>query len=1056
MLFNFLEKLQIFLTAFLMRIIKFIILFTIALAFSITPAFCQKIAPNLEQRLQNIKSGEKIRINIRLAEQYDPALLAEKTLGVVSREERRAIVVKELQSFSKESQKDMMAFLSGQEKSLQVSDIMPLWIVNLVNCYATLEVIEELMQMPGIARIDYDKMRQVLDLEQPVAEPDKLADKQEIAWNVTHINAPQVWTEGYTGEGIVVAVLDTGVNATHQDIEGRMWTHPDYPNHGYNFINNNYNTSDSNGHGTHCAGTVAGNGTAGTTTGIAPGATIMALKVLNNSGGGTEAGVWAGIQFAVEYGANVMNLSLGWYYSANPDRSAWRTAMVNAMNAGVIAAVAAGNEGAGGGLQPPWQLGTPGDCPAPWTHPDQAATGGNSAVVTVGSTTNTDALSPFSSRGPATWQNIAPFFDYAYNPGSGLILPDVVAPGSNILSLTHNSNSGYTVKSGTSMAAPAVAGLMALMLSKNPNLTPEQISQILEETALPLSTTKSNTFGSGRIDALAAIEATPFNGIRYVGHTINDSEGNDDGNVNPGETISLSFEFENPTTEVINNVTIVIESESEYVNITQNTAVLGNFEAGEIREFSNIITFETSEIIPGNYEIEFNLIAFSSDFSEQIYESSFSIVAFSQQLVFDEIIVDDSESGNNNGILDPGETATLIIGLHNAGQVVSEEIILALETDSEWLNLHQTDGVEIAALNPDEVSQIMITVTAFSGTPNGIIEDLRLTAVSGVYEYEETWSINIGIAPVYSAGNIPSTYNQNPNPSSNALQPGILTVTIPEWAVITGVDVEYDIFSANGAHISEQRSILKCVTEGGTSEVTIASGPSGSTGGNVNYSRQGLDIANNVEGGGEITFELHVFRTWGGSGSNTFYAHVPNNSWKVTVHYQRPSFEAPFKVSNQLGEFVEGAVVKVDNNEKTTDENGEVTFTLPVGSYFYSVIAEGYVDYEDSFEIVNDDLIILVNLSSDPTQVSMVRQDSMRIYPNPARSMFVIEFKALQSKVYSICVHNSMGQTVKCLQRYIQSGNNKIEINVSDLTPGIYFIIIDNGSERMYHRLIVQ
>ncbi|MFW5706685.1 MAG: S8 family serine peptidase [Bacteroidota bacterium] len=1189
-----------------MRFSKFTLMLNILLLLVVfaSPVLSQNvIAPNLEQRLQKVKSGEKIRINIRLSEQYDAGLLAEKTRGIADKEQRRSLVVSELKSFSKESQKDLLAFLDSQQKSMQVSDVTPLWIVNLINCYATPQAIEQLAQMPGIARIDYDMMRQVIELEQPVAQPDKLADKQTIAWNVNLVNAPAAWEEGFTGENVIVAVLDTGVNADHQDLEGRMWMHPEYPNHGYNFVNNNDDTSDGQSHGTHCAGTVAGNGTAGTATGIAPGATIMALKVLGNDGSGTEAGVWAAIQFAVDYGAQVMSLSLGWQHSWNPDRSAWRTAMVNAMNAGLIAAVASGNEGGWGGQAPPAQVRTPGDCPAPWTHPDQTATGGNSAVVTVGSTTNTDAISGFSSKGPVTWQNIEPFNDYAYNPGTGLILPDIVAPGSDILSLSNTSNTGYTVKSGTSMATPAVAGLMALMLSKNPNLTPEQISQILEETALPLSTNKSNTFGSGRIDALAAIQATPFNGIRYVSHTINDSQGNDNGNVNPGETISLSFSFENPMEEAINDVTMVLQSESEFITITLETAELGDFQPGEIREFNDIFTFETSEIIPGNYDISFSLVAVSSETPDLSWSSTFEEPAYAQQLVFLDVFVDDSESGNNNNLLDPGETATLVIGLRNIGQLTSEDISLTLQTDSEWLTLHQTDTMELTALEPEGVAEAQVVVTAFHETPLETLEDIMLTAVSGLYEYEETQVLSIGVAPVYSEGNIPSTFNQNPEPSSNAIAPGVLTVTIPEDAIITGVDVEYDIVSTGGAWISEQRSILRCVTEGGTSEAAITSGTSSNSGGTVEYERQDLTIANDITGGGDITFELHVFRTWGGSGSNTQYAYVPNNTWKVIVQYQLPRYEATFKVSNQLSEYVEDAVVTIGNTEKTTDANGEAVFMLPQGNHFFTVTAdrhrpiqlqpfelieeeeiiqveltrvflaafqigdvlgnevenaliyvedeliegvelddldngiypfrieaEGYAVYEDSFEINNDDIALEIILTpvynatfsiwdqwgnevdhavitiedqtmepgeyqidnlvsgeynftisansffdyegnfeidydhleieailvADGTLISELEVDALRIYPNPAQRTVTIEFTALENVKYQVSLINHLGQTVHQWQNIQQPGTAKIDMDVTDLNPGIYFIRIDNGSEMMHHKFIVQ
>ena len=900
------------------------------------------ITANLQERMSFAKSDDMIRINIRLSEQYDSELLRGKTSHIIDREERRSAVVNELKTFTEQSQKGVLNFLNQQEKSLKVDQIRPLWIVNLINCYATPDIIEQIAQMPGVERVDYDQMRQVLELNTSdtgdgFAPADKTYYNPNIAWNVNLVNAPQVWEEGYTGEGIIVAVLDTGVNGSHQDLAGRMWTHINYPNHGYNFVDNNYNTNDVQSHGTHCAGTVAGNGTAGTTTGVAPGATIMALKVLSDSGGGTEAGVWAAIQFSVDYGAHVMSLSLGWQHSWNPDRAAWRIAMVNAMNAGVVAAVAAGNEGTSGNI--PSNIRTPGDCPAPWTHPDQTSPGGNSAVVTVGSTTNTDAISSFSSRGPVTWQNIAPFNDYAYNPGSGLIIPDVVAPGSNILSLSNTSNTGYTTKSGTSMATPAVAGLMALMLSKNPNLTPEQISQILEETAMPLSASKSNTFGSGRIDAVAALQATPFMGVRYLSHQINDSQGNNDGKINAGETIQLTLTLENPTEDLATNVSLEILTDSEFITFTQNTATLGDFEAGEVRTFTDLFSFEVSQVIPGKHEIVFVLNAVSPDGDGQIWRSNFSETAHAPLLEFEAIVVDDSQQGNNNGRLDPGETAILNIPIRNNGQVTSSNILFNLSSASPWVFIHQQSNIELAGLAPNATSMVSVQITALQETPLESLVELQLKAYSGLYEFTESASIRVGEAPVYSLGNIPSTFNTAPNVTQSAIEPGLLTVNIPQGAVITGIDVEYKITSQGGAWMSEQRSFLRCVSEGGISEGSITQGPSSNSGGTHTYNRNGLNIANNVEGGGDIQFELHVFRTWGGSGSNTQYAMVPNNSWKVIVHYILPKHDVTFKVVNQLGETVENATIEIAGETLVTNQQGEAGLELSGGSHIYNISA---------------------------------------------------------------------------------------------------------------------
>ncbi len=926
-------------------------------------AHSQVITPALLERLSRVEPDELIRVNIRLSEQYDGRDLHDKASRVQTKKERRELVSRELKAFSKTQQKDLLSFLDRQEKSMQVNQVKPLWIVNLVNCYATVEVIRQLEEFPGVERVDYDKVQQILDTgweTSPVMSADKL-NPPDIAWNINLIGAPQVWEDGYTGEGIVVAVLDTGVNAGHADLTGRMWEHPVFVNHGYNFVEDNHNTHDYHGHGTHCAGTVAGNGAAGSITGVAPEATIMALKVLSNQGSGTEAGVWEAIGFSIEYGADIMSLSLGWPHGAEPDRAAWRIAMENAMNAGVIAAVAAGNEGGGGmgTLPPPNNIRTPGDCPAPWTHPDQFAEGGNSAVVTVGATTSADDVAGFSSKGPVTWQNVNPFNDYPLS--QGLFVPDVVAPGHEILSLVHNSNTGYTVKSGTSMAAPAVAGLMALMLSKNPLLTPEEISQILEETSVPLHEGKNNVSGSGRIDAHAALEAV-WGSIVYVSHTVNDSEGNDDGLVNPGETIHLSVELSNSANGAVSNVSAMLLSASPFVTILQGNADLGDFGESETLEFEDIFTVKIAENIPGHYEIPFTLNVFSDGDTVNVWKNSFTEIAWAPLLTFQDVIVDDTTYGNQNGLLEPGETATLIVTLKNSGQIASEPVAMMLESDSEWIIFHHPEPFDGLGIEPDSLLEAEFMVTAVHSTPLASLAEVLLTAVSGYYQVEDLQNLRIGEIPVYSQGNIPSTLNQNPTISSQAINPGQLTVSIPHNATITSVDVEYRIVSTSGAWVRDQRSYLKCVSEGGEAESAISSGPLNNVGGAVDYSRTGLPLASNVTGGGDIQFELHVFRTWGGTGSGTQYAYVPNNSWKIIVHYQLPQHEVTFQVSDQTQTWVENARVDVFEEAGYTNQSGEAGFMLPAGGHFYSVSADRHLGFDNVPLQVSQDGIVEVML----------------------------------------------------------------------------------------------
>ncbi len=291
--------------------------------------------------------------------------------------------------------------------------------------------------------------------------------------SVPIINGPLVWDKGAEGQGITVAVVDTGVDGQHPDLKGKLKASADFTEEGY---------FDGNGHGTHVGGTICGTGAAsGMYIGVAPKANLIAAKVLDSSGSGTFSGVIAGIEWATEQKPHVMNLSLG----ANVQGSCDGTdpvcmAVDAAMDKGIVVCVAAGNAGPGSST-----VGTPGCA---------------KKVITVGASDKSDQIAWFSSRGPTL---------------DGRVKPDVLLPGHSIIAArAKNTSMGtiiddhYTQASGTSMATPHCCGVAALMLSGNPELTPAQIKQQLMQTAIDLKY-DPNTQGSGRVDALAAFGGTP-------------------------------------------------------------------------------------------------------------------------------------------------------------------------------------------------------------------------------------------------------------------------------------------------------------------------------------------------------------------------------------------------------------------------------------------------------------------------------------------------------------------------------------------------------------------
>lgn len=299
-----------------------------------------------------------------------------------------------------------------------------------------------------------------------------VADLGGNSWGLDMVNAPEAWARGYTGDGVVVAVIDSGVDINHADLQGNIWRNSgeianngiDDDGNGYiddvngwNFgsgQNNNNVLPGTNergqGHGTHVAGTIAAANNGIGMTGVAHDAQIMAIRMGDVAGGRfTNPGSLAdAIRYAVNNGADVINMSLGW-----TDSPELQSALAYAASNNVITVSAAGNgDRSGNGLPSPG-------------NPAQYAT---QYGISVGAVDINQDIARFSNRA-----------------GSNSALQHVTAPGVSVYSTQPNDTYGFS--SGTSMAAPHVAGVIALMLDANPNLTHAQVRQILTDSSVNLS-----------------------------------------------------------------------------------------------------------------------------------------------------------------------------------------------------------------------------------------------------------------------------------------------------------------------------------------------------------------------------------------------------------------------------------------------------------------------------------------------------------------------------------------------------------------------------------------
>lgn len=657
------------------------------------------------QEVLNTNNDELISVNIVFKSQIDQEKLREIVADIDSKKAKREIVISELKMFSEKTQNEVLSIIRAEERNGKSSDITCHWLSNSITCNANKELINLLSERDDILIIGHNADKNALLSDQQSEGSSRFAEP-EITTNVTQVNAPEVWEQGYTGEGILVAILDTGVNYEHPDLADHLWDGgAQYPNHGYNAYDGSNNTMDNRGHGTHCAGTICGDGTSGKQTGIAPNATLMCIKTLNDEGSTNASAICTAMEFAVEHGADVLSMSLGIANSSVSDRTMIRQTCVNTLETGVIASVAAGNEGGSQANPVPDNVRVPGSCPAPWIHPDQQVNAGaTSCVVSVGAVNNNDVVAGISSRGPVTWQNTS-YADYPYNPGIGLIRPDVCAPGVDVVSLNYTNN-GYTKMTGTSMAAPCVAGVMCLMLSKDNTLTPEEISMILETTAEKLTETKSNDTGSGRVDALAAVNGVDMGPLQCNDYSINDENGNSNKKINPGEEVSINISFENTSSESLSNITATLTCKNEWVNITKPNATINNIAANESVSIDNAFTIVLDETAESKENLYFDVEFF--DENNKISTSRFITTIYGSTIRYASIAIENDNNGN--GIITPGETADLRVVINNEGNEMSLGLSGKLTSNSDFITINESES-EFNCIAPDGSASALFNIT---------------------------------------------------------------------------------------------------------------------------------------------------------------------------------------------------------------------------------------------------------------------------------------------------------------------------------------------------------
>jgi len=477
-------------------------------------ALAGTISQGLQAQLAGLKPDQPVKVLVVLKDQVDvPALDARLHAAKTTLALRHSTVVGALQQRAASTQKDLLASLGGLKAAGGVLGYTPHWIVNAVVVTATSSTIKQLASRPDVATIEADLVVESLEPVKPPRSKNPGDKGIGITPGLKAIQADRVWRElGIDGTGVIVGTLDTGVDGNHPALAARWQGNFAPASTAWLDAAGLGDTSfpvDRDEHGTHVMGTITGLAP-DDTIGVAPGAHWITSNVINypGTGSGFDNAVIASLEWmadpdgdpnttadlpAVVQNSWGVNESFTGYYDCD---SRWWDAIDNTEAAGVALTWSAGNEGPGSGT-----LRSPAD---------RAATPYN--CFSIGSVAYDPpyTISDFSSRGPSGCG------------GAFATKPEVCAPGENIYSA--KPGGGYQYLSGTSMAGPHVAGVVALMRSANPNLDVTTVKQILMDTATDLGTAgEDNDYGYGLVNAYDAVLAS-MSGYGTLAGTITDTD----------------------------------------------------------------------------------------------------------------------------------------------------------------------------------------------------------------------------------------------------------------------------------------------------------------------------------------------------------------------------------------------------------------------------------------------------------------------------------------------------------------------------------------------------
>jgi serine protease AprX len=540
------------------------------------------------------------------------------------------------------------------------------WLIDSIAGKVDIDLVTKIVELPGVVFVELDGRLEI-----------QMNDVNEIH------DVTQVWQDtGYTGTGSVVAIIDTGIDSDHvglDDIDDDNSTNDPKVIAFYDPVNTPELTNgtevkayDDQGHGTHCAGITAGTGAPDYQyKGVAPMAQLVGVKVLDSGGSGSFATVMAGMEWTVEkrhiFNIRAASMSLG-----GPGAIEWTSSEEESVNRmgnemmreGVALFIAAGNSAFSA------QIGTPGSA---------------EDVITVGSLDKNTAIAVYSSQGPTE---------------EGRVKPNIAFVGSSVMAPDYNTGDGYTSKSGTSMATPGAAGLAALMYQANPDLSPFDIRNIMQETAtyrechymlanepcaednIPKNR-QNNVYGHGHVNSIPSVMEAA-NKVYELSLTLNVTlinEIGEDNRVHLSQGEEVEFNVEGGATKV----------QWRTWDMRDNWMDLADFDASELTfAVTHSLLVDRLQYLPNN-TVEGNQVLLVRAINEDRASTN---LAIDITIIGEEKIEKSSSSGPSNMALITGLLSVLVIILFVALTVTTMKLKGSGVFSDEQIEEEMEDWIE--------------------------------------------------------------------------------------------------------------------------------------------------------------------------------------------------------------------------------------------------------------------------------------------------------------------------------------------------------------------------